>query len=399
MKRIKPNLSAVNGFVAKGINCGIKNKNKEDLGIILCKNGAIASGVFTKNHIKAAPVLYTKHIINNKINAVIVNSGNANACTGALGYENCLETARTVEKTFNLNEGTVLVCSTGVIGEQLPMDKIKSGIERLSAELLNEEDAESFSRAILTTDTVPKEISMQFALSEEIATISGTAKGSGMIAPNMATMLAFIVTDVNITKDLLDEALQEAVEESFNCISIDSDTSTNDTVLILANCEQEIRIEEKDNNYYNFLKALKEICLYLAKEIIRDGEGASKFIEINVSGAKSYREAKTIALSVANSPLCKTAFFGEDPNWGRFVMAVGKTDVPVEERKLSIKMGKHLLFDTGIVAEFEEEDVKSYMSKNEIELYIDLGVGTDKCTIYTTDLSYDYIKINADYRT
>lgn len=389
------------GFLLNGISCGIKKENSLDLGMIFSSAPCKYSGVFTNNNLKAPPVKLCKERMDSAIHGLVVNSGNANSFTGEQGYIDALKMAQIAERNLNLAKDSFLSLSTGVIGEYLPMEKIEKGIQEISTKIKsNELDYSNFARSIHTTDTKTKEESIEILIDNKKVRIYGTAKGAGMIFPNMATMLAFIITDANISKSLLDSALKDAVDGSFNSISVDGDQSTNDSVILLANGQAEnVEITENNKNYIIFVDALKELSLKLAHSIVRDGEGATKFIEIHVIGAESQNDAWLCANHIANSLLVKTAFFGEDANWGRFVYAIGASGCRVFEDKLDLKLGTIPLIEKGKKAKFTEDQTSDYMKNKDLYLEVNLNLGKFSKSVYTCDLSYDYVKINGDYRT
>lgn len=366
------------GFSAYAVSCGIKKKAKADLAIFYSAIPAIAAGLFTSNKILAAPLIVCKkHLLVNKgYQAIIVNSGNANCFTGVVGLKDAERMASCTAKNLGIKKESVFVASTGVIGKRMPIEKIEKAIpviiKGLSGNGINKA-----KKAILTTDTFAKETTVKFNIGKTVLTICGIAKGSGMIAPNMATMLAFIFSDANIAKTALNKALKTAVENSFNCITVDGCMSTNDSVIALSNGEAKNKIIIKGKHYNAFLSALNTVCLNLAKKIIEDAEGATKFIQIKVDSAKNYKEAKRVALSIANSNLFKTAVFGENPNFGRIVAAVGACGIDVKEKDLKIKV--------------------SPLNKKNINVVVCLNKGNSKAVIYTSDLTPEYIKINAEY--
>lgn len=397
-----PSLNNVKEFYTNGVTCGIKYKDRLDLGLILSKREAITFAKYTKNKIQASHIAVCKeHLKNNIAQAIIVNSGNANACTGNKGIHDAFDIAEYVASKFNIKKRNVLPCSTGIIGVNLPMEKIYKGIDKLSLEIYNKND-NNFSKAIMTTDTLHKIFGLKVKIEEENKEyyMVGTAKGSGMIHPNMGTLLSYIITDCNINKKLLRKAFDESIEKSFNSITIDGDTSTNDTVIIMSNgaCENK-KIIRKDKNYKIFCEALNIVTINLAKMIVKDGEGATKFIEINVLNAKTYKEAKIVGITIAKSNLFKTAIFGEDPNWGRIMCAAGYSGVNFNYEKVKLKIGDIVLFENGTNKNFSEKEAKKILSNKEIKFFLDLNNGNFNWTVWTCDLSFDYVKINASYRT
>jgi glutamate N-acetyltransferase/amino-acid N-acetyltransferase len=406
ISKVKGGITSPKGFHATGNHIGIKD-NKKDLAIVYSEVPAIASGVFTKNIVKAAPVLWDQSLIQNQnqIQAIVINSGNANACTGEIGIEHTRLMAAELASYMELHEDQVLVASTGVIGVPLPIDIITVGIKNTYKKLgISSDDASLAAEAIMTTDTLPKEISVEFSIDGKKIRIGGMAKGSGMIHPNMATMLAFITTDINISRDLMDKAFKESVDESYNMISVDGDTSTNDSVIILANgMSENKKIKEVNDEYLIFKQALHQVNTHLAKEIVKDGEGASKFITVHVKGATSKSEAKILCKSIITSNLVKTAFFGEDANWGRIVAAMGYSGAKFDPSKVSIKLfnGTHSieLMQEGTPLQFDEILAKNILKKNEITVQAILKEGKGEAIAWGCDLSYDYVRINGSYRT
>ncbi|PNR92773.1 ornithine acetyltransferase [Petrotoga sp. 9PWA.NaAc.5.4] len=396
------------GYKMAGIHCGIK-KSKKDLGVIYSVEKANAAAVFTTNKVKAAPVLLSmKNIENNEIQAIIVNSGNANACTGEKGYSDSLEMASKTALALDILPEDVFVCSTGVIGMPLDMEKIVSGITKISQILSTgsekNDDLLNFANAIMTTDTFPKVYSKEVLIHGKKITIVGIAKGSGMIHPNMATMLSFILTDANIEKSALNKALKNSVNDSYNMISVDGDTSTNDTVVILANKKAANKeIFEDTEEFYIFCEALNEVNTALAKMIVKDGEGATKFLEVEVTGAKTVEDAKLISRTVIKSNLVKTAFFGEDANWGRIIAAAGYSGANFDPGNVYIylenKVGKINVCQNGHFINFSEEKAKEILKEKEIKILINLREGKEKAVSWGCDMSYDYIKINGGYRS
>ncbi|HOJ63656.1 MAG TPA: bifunctional glutamate N-acetyltransferase/amino-acid acetyltransferase ArgJ [Spirochaetota bacterium] len=395
-----PLLNEVKGFKSNGVACEIKYKNRLDLGLIFSEKEAITFAKYTTNKVQSSHITVCKaHLKDNIAQAIIVNSGNANACTGEKGIEDAFNTTDYLAKKLGIKKENVLPCSTGVIGVPLPMDKIYKGIDQLVLDISKEND-NNFTKAIMTTDTVPKIFGVKVKIEDKEYSIVGTAKGSGMIHPNMATLLAYIITDVNIDKKLLKEAFDDSVEKSFNSITVDGDTSTNDTVIIMSNgAIANKKISRKNEDYKNFCLALNTVMTNLAKMIAKDGEGATKFIEINILNAKNKKDAKEIGMSIAKSSLVKTAFFGEDANWGRIICAAGYSKADFDYKKAKLSIEDMVLFENGRNKEFSEEKAKEILSKKEIRIFLDLNNGKSCWTVWTCDLSFDYIKINASYRT
>lgn len=397
----KPVISNVKGFKSAGIYSGIrKNINKPDLGIVVCEEQAQTFACFTTNKVKAAPLIVCKeHLKDKKARAVIVNSGNANACTGERGLHDAYETTQEFASQFKMDAKDILPLSTGVIGEHLPINNIKKGISVLK-EVIDKGSSHDFPEAILTTDTVTKTVGVQFTINGIVCNITGVAKGSGMIHPNMATMLGFVFTDVDISDKLMEKLLKKEVESSFNSITVDGDTSTNDTVLVMnSKISKNKKINNKGKNYEIFANAFSYVLKELAKKIVFDGEGATKYIEISVNNACSHKDAKQAAKSVATSNLVKTAFFGEDCNWGRIICALGYSGIQFNPEKIKIYIGDMLLFKNGEKVDYIEQEAQKILQKKEIKVTIDLCQKNKNWTVWTTDLSYDYVKINASYRT
>lgn len=401
-----PELGEIPGVKFASITAAIKYQNRNDLMLASFCPGTTVAGVFTQSFTASAPVLLCRdHLASGEAAALIVNSGNANAFTGELGEQHCKETCSAVAQAINCDVDKIFVASTGVIGEPLPIDRIVNAIPKL-ADKLHPNNWQEAAQAITTTDTFPKGASVQTTIGDVVVSINGFAKGSGMIEPDMATMLAFIFTDANIPPHLLQEALVESNQHSFNAITVDSDTSTSDTCLLFATgkAANELRTDIKGSIEYEslveFKKALQTIMLDLAKQVVRDGEGATKLIEITVSGAESDRAAKVIAKSIANSPLVKTAIAGEDANWGRIVMAVGKAGEQVDRDNLKINIGGVLITENGQVEKsYDEAGVAEHLKNNEILIAVDVGIDGGVSTVWTCDLTHGYIRINADYRS
>jgi glutamate N-acetyltransferase / amino-acid N-acetyltransferase len=393
-------ICAPRGFKAAGVKTGIKNLKKEDVVIICSEKAAAAAGMYTLNKMCAAPVIVTKrHLLDGYGRAIVINSGCANACTGDQGMQDAMTMAEETAKALGIHSMDVAVASTGVIGTFLPMEKVVTGIHQASA-ALSAVGHDSAMRGIMTTDTFVKEISIEFSVAGKMVRMGAMAKGAGMIEPNMATMLGFITTDAAIKPDLLKKALHDAVERSFNAITVDGDTSTNDTVVVLANGLADNAVIEGDGEEFAaFYTALEYVCIYLAKLIVRDGEGATKFLEITVQGAKDFTDAKLAAKSIANSPLVKTAFFGQDPNWGRIVAAAGYSGADIDQTKVALWIGGYQIVAGGKGTGFTGEALKQVMAETDITITLDLGVGTAAATVWTCDFSYEYVKINGEYTT
>ena len=401
MKQISGGITAVPGIRASGEHGGLKSGNQKDVAVIFADVPAVAAGVFTRNRVCAATVLLSREHLNNQVaQAIVVNSGNANACTGQQGLNNARKMAALVGEQLNVEPENVLVSSTGVIGVQLPMDAIGKGIQR-AVDTLRDDGGHDAAQAIMTTDTVPKEVAAEMEIGGRTVRIGGMTKGAGMIAPNMATMLAFLATDANIAGAPLQEALRKSVDKSFNRVTVDTDTSTNDTVQILATGSgrnPEIT-EASGDDFDAFYKALEFVCIELAKKIARDGEGATKMIEVVVVNAKNETEAEAAARAVAASPLVKTAVFGKDPNWGRIMMAVGKSEARFDPYQVDVWLGDYQLVKNGMDSGFDEETATQLFSEDTVTITANLNAGNAEATMWTCDYSYDYIKINADYRT
>ncbi|PRX33563.1 glutamate N-acetyltransferase [Orenia metallireducens] len=400
-KEISGGITAPQGFLASGVTGGIKKSGKKDTALIYSQSPAKVAGVFTTNQCAASCVLLNKvNIKDGLAQAIIVNSGNANACTGERGYQDTQEMVSFTAKKLDLEKEQVLVASTGIIGEFLVMDKIKTGIDKAVADL-SQSGGQEAAEAIMTTDTYSKELAIEFEVGDELVKLGGIAKGSGMIEPNMATMLGFLTTDIAIDSNLLQEALVEAINQSFNRITVDGDQSTNDMVTILANGKAGNNIiVDKDEDYNVFLDALKYVCTYLAHQIVRDGEGATKFIEVEVKGAQSLKKATKIAKQIANSQLVKTAMFGQDPNWGRIIMAIGASGVELDLSKVEIKINDTVLLEQGErVIEHSTETKANLLNDEEIKIEVNLNLGEYSDKVWTCDLSYKYVEINAEYHT
>lgn len=397
----KPSIDMCRGFYSNGIHCGLKKDNMLDLGVVFSETNAHAYGVFTTNKVKAAPVIVCKkHLSGNKARLLIVNSKIANACTGEEGIKNTNKVCEEAAKLFKINKNDTLMMSTGVIGEPLPVKKINDGLKNLK-KIINEPNDNNFSKAIMTTDKYMKIYGVKVKCCGKQYSIIGTAKGAGMISPNMATMLCFIFTDADINDELLKKAFLSSMDKSFNSISVDGDMSTNDTAIILANAKAENKQIDsvKSEDYDDFTKALDQVAINLAKMIVSDGEGATKLIEININNAKTVSEAKQACMAIAKSSLVKTAFFGEDANWGRIICALGYSGVNIIPEKTTLSFDNLVMFKNGKKTNFNEQNAKKILQKNEITVNIDLQSGNKSWKVWTCDLTYDYVKINASYRT
>lgn len=405
--KINGGITAPKGFLASGLNAGIKNQTKKDMAMVFSSTPCAAAGVFTSNLVKAAPVKWDKEIVTTSpyVQAVVVNSGIANACTGAEGLGYCADTAAEAAAALNIPKTAVLVASTGVIGKQLPIDKIKYGVTALSKVLgSSREDAKLAAEAIMTTDTKSKEVACTLELGGKQVTVAGMCKGSGMIHPNMCTMLCFVTTDAAISHELLQKALSEDVVDTFNMISVDGDTSTNDTVLVMANGQAEnTPITKEGEDYKTFCEALHFIMLELSKKIAGDGEGCTCLFEATVIGAKDKNQARTIAKSVVCSSLTKAAVFGHDANWGRILCAMGYSgaqfDPEVVDIWLESKAGTIKIVENGIATDYSEETATKILSEEEVIAKMDIKEGNETATAFGCDLTYEYVKINGDYRS
>ena len=390
----------VPGFLANGISVGIKDSEKKDLGLIFSNIPAKVAAVFTKNSFKAAPLLInTERVKRGIVQAIITNSGCANAATGKEGYKDALNVSAELSKQLKIKEDLILLGSTGVIGKRLPVKKINSGIGKL-VKGLNEFGIEDAQAAMMTTDKFPKIAIRKGIVGAKDITICGIAKGAGMIEPNMATLLTYIMTDALIDNKALNTVFHQAIDATFNCISVDGCMSTNDMAVILANgLAGNNPLERAQARLQRFRDMLCDVLLELCQTVIRDGEGATKFITISVEGAKSRSDARRVAYAVANSNLVKTAFFGQDPNWGRIIAALGSSGIPMERERVTVSIGGILVFAQDSSTNFNLHKLKDIFQKKEIEVRIALGGGDKSYYLYTSDLSHDYIKINAEYAT
>lgn len=397
---VSESIVAPKGFSAAGIHCGLKHK-KKDLGIIVSEVPASVAGVFTTNAIKAAPLILTKETVyaNDKMQAIIINSGNANACTGQQGLEDAKKMQMLTAQKLEISPNLVGVSSTGVIGEQLQMDQVEAGIAKIEAG--NKlENAIDFAQAILTTDTVMKNTAYSLEIDGKEVIIAGVAKGSGMIEPNMATMLSFITTDAYIEQKELQALLKSTTDVTFNAITVDGDTSTNDTVLVLANgLAQNDVLTPTHPDWQQFAEVFAQVAQDLAKMIAKDGEGATKLIEVTVDGGLTDEEARKIAKTVVGSPLVKTAVFGCDANWGRVICAIGYSGCTIDPTNILIKIGDITVVEKGEPIPFSEEALTEYLKNHEVKIYADLHQGTGSGQAWGCDLTYDYVQINATYRS
>lgn len=407
MKKTDGGVTAAKGFLAASTAAGIKYKDRMDMAMIYSEKPCKAAGTFTTNIVKAAPVKWDQEVVaaSPYAQAVVVNAGIANACTGAEGYGYCLETAKAAAETLQIPENAVLVASTGVIGMQLPMDRITAGIKAMAPGLSGTlEGGTAASKAIMTTDTVNKEVAATFTAGGKTVTIGGMCKGSGMIHPNMCTMLSFVTTDLAISKELLTEALREDIKDTYNMISVDGDTSTNDTVLLLANgMAGNPEITEKNEDYREFVKALNFINETLAKKMAGDGEGCTALFEVKIVGAETKEQAVTLAKSVITSSLTKAAIFGHDANWGRILCAMGYSGAVFDPENVDLYFesaaGKLQIIENGVALPYSEEEATKILSEPEVTATADIKMGSCSATAWGCDLTFDYVKINADYRS
>ena len=407
MKVIEGGVTAALGFEAASCEANIKYKDRTDMAMVFSKEPCVCAGTFTTNVVKAACVQWDQKIVSSGVpmHAVVINSGIANACTGKEGFDACEATAKAVEEALGVHYTSVAVASTGVIGMQLPVDKLTGGVDKMSKTLSDSIEAgTAASKAIMTTDTVNKEIAVTFDIDGKEITLGGMSKGSGMIHPNMCTMLAFLSTDLKIEKALLQEAVSEVVADSFNMITVDGDTSTNDTLLCMANglAGNEV-ISEKNDNYFKFKEALSYVCIYLAKKMASDGEGATKLFEAKVINAKSKKDAKTLSRAIVGSNLSKAAIYGCDANFGRFLCAMGYSGAEFDQNDVELffesENGKIEVFHKGVPLEFDEDEALKIMKADTVTVFVNMNEGSEEATAWGCDLTYDYVKINADYRS
>lgn len=407
MREIEGGVTAAKGFMAASCAAGIKYQGRQDMAMIYSEAPCETAGTFTTNLVKAAPVKWDQTQVSGgkKAHAVIVNAGIANACTGKLGMEYCQKTAEAAARALKIPADAVLIASTGVIGKQLPIERIEAGVYQMAG-CLGEEYSygDAASRAIMTTDTKNKQAAAEIELGGKTVTIGGMCKGSGMIHPNMCTMLSFITTDAAIRKDLLMEALWEDVQDTYNMISVDGDTSTNDTVLVLANgMAGNPEICEKGEDYQKFCKALNLVNKNLAKKMAGDGEGCTALFEVTIKGAESKEQAVTLAKSVITSNLTKAAIFGHDANWGRILCAMGYSGAKFDPEKVDLffesAAGKLKIIEDGIALDYSEEEATNILSQPEVTAIADIKMGDKTATAWGCDLTFDYVKINADYRS
>jgi len=407
MKEINGGITAAKGFMAASAAAGIKYQGRTDMALVYSTAPCVSAGTFTSNVVKAACVQWDMEIVKSKepLQAVVINSGIANACTGKEGFDACEATAKAVEAKLNVPYKGVAVASTGVIGMQLPVDKLVAGVDMMSAKLDESIAAGTdASKAIMTTDTVNKELAVEFQIGGKPVTLGGMSKGSGMIHPNMCTMLAFLGTDLAIEKSLLQEAVSDVVADTFNMITVDGDTSTNDTLICMANgLAENPKITEKGEDYNTFKEALAYVCEALAKKMAADGEGASKLFEATVVNAKSKEDAKTLSRAIVSSNLSKAAIFGCDANFGRFLCAMGYSGADFDQNDVELyfksENGTLKVFDKGTPIVFDEDEALKIMKADAVTVYVDMHEGTACATAWGCDLTYDYVKINADYRS
>ena len=407
LKKISGGVTAAKGFKAASTAAGIKYKDRKDMAMIYSEAPCRSAGTFTTNVVKAAPVKWDKNQVTGgaAAHAVVINAGIANACTGEEGMEYCSRTAATAAQVLGIPQEGVLVASTGVIGKQLPMDRIEAGIKAMAPLLeAGPESGTAASKAIMTTDTTNKEAAVQLELGGVLVTIGGMCKGSGMIHPNMCTMLSFVTTDAAISKELLQEALSQDIKDTYNMISVDGDTSTNDTVLLLANgLAGNAEITEKNSDYMAFCQALNYINETLSKKMAGDGEGCTALFEVTVVGAATKDQAKVLAKSVITSSLTKAAIFGHDANWGRILCAMGYSGADFDPEKVDLffesAAGRMQIIKDGVAVDYSEEEATKILSEPEVTAIADIKMGDARATAWGCDLTYDYVKINADYRS
>ncbi len=406
MREIAGGVTAAKGFLAAGVEAGIKKEGK-DMAMIYSRTPCQAAGTFTTNIVKAAPVKWDQAVVSSgsKVHAVVVNSGVANACTGAEGYGYCRATAAKAAEIFGILPEQVLVASTGVIGRQIPIDKIEAGIEKMAPLLAEDERSASLAaEAIMTTDTVKKEIAVELEIGGVPVKIGGMCKGSGMIHPNMCTMLSFVTTDAAISKEMLQKALSADISDTYNMVSVDGDTSTNDTCLLLANgLAGNPKITEENEDYAAFAKALNYVNTYLAKRMAGDGEGATALFEVKIVGAESKEQAVALAKSVVTSNLTKAAIYGHDANWGRILCAMGYSGAQFDPEKVDLYFesaaGKLKIIENGVSTGYSEEFATKILSESEVTAIADIKMGEEEATAWGCDLTYDYVRINGSYRS
>ena len=407
MKTVEGGVCAAKGFLAAGVAAGVKYQGRKDMAVIYSEAPCVCAGTFTTNVVKAAPVLWDKEIVEKSpfVQAVVVNSGIANARTGKEGFACCRAEAEKAAECLQIPENSVLIGSTGVIGMQMPIDRLQAGIAELAVKKEHSAEAAlAAAQAIMTTDTVNKQVAVSFEIYGRTVTMGGMCKGSGMIHPNMCTMLAFVTCDAAISKELLTKAVKESVADTFNMISVDGDTSTNDTFLFLANgMADNPEIREEDEAYETFKEALCFLNTTMAKKLAGDGEGATALVEVQVKGADTKEAARLLAKSVICSSLTKAAIFGHDANWGRILCALGYSGAVFEPEKVELffesKSGRIQIYKNGSAADYSEEEAGRILSEKEVTIVADMHMGTETATAWGCDLSYEYVKINADYRS
>ncbi len=407
MKTIEGGVTAAKGFKAACTAAGIKYSDRNDMAMIYSEKPCVTAGTFTKNVVKAAPVIWDRNIVRSgkDVHGVVINAGIANACTGKEGMDMCRQTSLALAKQAGIDEEGVLVASTGVIGKQLPMDKLEKGVSDMYPKLSDTVEAGHMAaKAIMTTDTVPKEAAVTFEIGGKTVTLGAMSKGSGMIHPNMCTMLAFITTDVVIDKELLQDALLSVVEDTYNMISVDGDTSTNDTCVVLANgLAGNPKIDSYNEDYKIFKEALLTVNKKLAMTMAGDGEGATALFEVKVTGADSKEDAKILAKSVVSSSLTKAAIYGHDANWGRILCALGYSGVEFDPYQVDLyfesKAGKLLIAKGGLATSYSEEEATAILSEKHVTAICDMNMGTSEATAWGCDLTHEYVDINADYRS
>jgi glutamate N-acetyltransferase/amino-acid N-acetyltransferase len=392
-------LMIVNGFQASGVAAGLKKNGKKDLGLIYSSLPAAVAGVFTRNLVQAAPVVLDRERVKSgRCRAIVVNSGNANCCTGKRGLEDALAMAKSVADRLGLAEDEVLVASTGVIGEPLPINKVEAAVPAL-VDVLKSDGLSDLAQAIMTTDTVPKAVAIEGRISGKSFHMAAVAKGAGMIRPDMATMLCFVISDIGLTAKAMRQLLQSAADKSFNRISVDGDMSTNDTILFMANGASGV-LAESPEHLRKVQAELDAVLVQLARLCVKDGEGATKLVEVRVTGANTDRAARSVADTVANSNLVKTALFGEDANWGRILAAAGRAGVPLDQNRVDIYFDAIQLVRDGVgLGKERESEASAILRKPELSLTIDLKMGQGHASVLTCDFSLDYVRINADYRS
>ena len=407
MKVITGGVTAAKGFQAASTAAGIKYQGRTDMAMVYSEKPCVAAGTFTTNIVKAAPVKWDQEIVykHSSAQVIVCNSGIANACTGEEGFSYCRATAKAAAETLNVDENSVLVASTGVIGMQLPIEKLSDGVKAMAPKLKGTLKAgNEAAKAIMTTDTVEKEVAVEIEIGGKTVTIGGMCKGSGMIHPNMCTMLGFVTTDAAISKEMLQKALSANIKDTFNMVSVDGDTSTNDTVLLLANgMAGNLEITEEGADFDKFMEALNYINTCLSKKIAGDGEGATALFEVKIVGAKTKEDAVTLSKSVVTSSLTKAAIYGHDANWGRILCAMGYSGVQFDPEKVDLyfesRAGKLKIIENGVSTGYDEAEATRILSEDEVTAIADVKMGDAKATAWGCDLTYDYVKINADYRS